>query len=97
MNKKTTGIIVAFIVGQITQLVIHGVELSVNMWANRQIPFCLAGGFVILVALMAGVMIASSRDEQPEHEKDVKKDYLFWARVPGKNKKVVEAVESGNE
>ena len=97
MNKKTTGIIVAFIVGQATQLVIHGVELSVNMWANRQIPFCLAGGFVILFALVSGVMIANSRDEQPEHEKDVKKDYLFWARIPGKKDRVVKTVESGNE
>lgn len=97
MNKKTTGIIVAFIVGQATQLVIHGVELSVNMWANRQIPFCLAGGFVILFALVSGVMIASIRDEQPAHEKNEKKDYLFWARVPGKKDEEEKSVESGNE
>lgn len=72
--KNTVKIIIAFIIGQIVQLVIHGMALSFNMWNNRQIPFCMAGGFVILFAVIAGAYIAREKEE-PKHEKT----YLDYA------------------
>lgn len=69
--KTTTKIILAYIIGQATQLVIHGFELSVSMWDSRQIPVCLAAGFLVLVAMMIGVYISNSENKKPEskHEK----------------------------
>lgn len=78
--KKTTGILVAYLLGQVTQLVIHGMCLSFNMWSNRQIPFCTAAGFIILFAVIAGVYISKPQDE-PKHKE--KKSYLDWAKIPG--------------
>lgn len=79
MNKPTK-LLIAYAVGQITQLVIHGMALSFNMWNNRQIPFCLAAGFVILFAVISGVWIASAK-EDGDHAAE-KKSYLDWAKVP---------------
>ncbi len=81
MSSNTVKILVAYVMGQATQLVIHGVVLANNMYNYRQIPFCLAGGFVILFAVISGVWIANSKSEskEPAHEK---KTYLDWAKIP---------------
>ena len=73
---KTTKIIVAYVAGQITQLVVHAIAL--NLWNSQQIPFCIAGGFVIFFALISGVFIA--RNTNGEHEEH--KSYLDWAKIP---------------
>lgn len=79
MGTKTIKILVAYVAGQITQLVVHGMCLNFNMWANRQIPFCMAAGFVIFFAILAGALIArNGKDEKPAHEKT----YKEWAQVP---------------
>ena len=79
---KTTKILLAFAAGQAVQLVIHGVVIANNMYNYRQIPFCLAGGFLILFAVMAGVWIAGSGMDKPAHAKE-KKTYFDWAKIPG--------------
>ena len=76
---KPTKLIVAYVLGQATQLVIHGMVLAYNMWNNRQIPFCMAAGFIVLFALIMGVYIAKPTEEEPKHEK---KTYLDWAEIP---------------
>ena len=76
MSNKTK-ILVAFVAGQATQLVVHGMALSFNMWNNRQIPFCLAAGFVVFFAILSGTLIATEKTE-PAHEKT----YKDWAKVP---------------
>lgn len=77
MGTKTK-ILVAYVAGQATQLVVHGMALSFNMWNNRQIPFCLAAGFVVFFAILSGVLIATEKTE-PAHEK---KSYLDYAKIP---------------
>ena len=57
--KSSTKILIAFVVGQATQLVIQAVTISFAMWDNRRIPFCIAAGFIIFVALLMGVRISA--------------------------------------
>ncbi len=76
MSNKTK-ILIAYVAGQATQLVVHGMALSFNMWNNRQIPFCMAAGFVVFFAILSGVLIATEKTE-PAHEKT----YKDWAKVP---------------
>ena len=45
-----------FIAGQAVQLLVHTIAL--NLWNHQQIPFCMAGGFVILFAALAGAWLA---------------------------------------
>lgn len=75
--KHTIKLIIAFVIGQATQLIIHAMCLSFNMYNYRQIPFCMAGGFVILFAVIAGAYIAKEKEE-PKHEKT----YLDYAEPP---------------
>lgn len=82
MGTKTITILVAYVAGQITQLVVHGMCLNFNMWSNRQIPFCMAAGFVIFFAILAGALISrSGGKEKPSHEKT----YKEYAEVPEEN------------
>ena len=66
--KNSTKILIAFALGQITQLVLQGVVISVNMWDNRRIPFCAAAGFVILFAVIMGVRIAAKETATVHYE-----------------------------
>lgn len=68
---KTTRVILAYAAGQATQVIIHAMCLNNNMYAYRQIPFCIAAGFVILFAILTGVFIAQKGledDYEPAHE-----------------------------
>ena len=78
VSLKTVSVIVAFVLGQATQLVIHGVCLANNMYNYRQIPFCLAGGFVILAAVIGGVVIAREQDDRLEREFKHEKSYMEY-------------------
>lgn len=69
--KQSAKVIVAFILGQAVQVICHAVAL--NLWAYRQIPFCLAGGFLVTVAVFLGTRIG--KEEKPV-------SYLDWAKVP---------------
>ena len=73
--KNSTKILIAYILGQITQLIIQGVCISFAMWDNRRIPFCLAAGFVIAFAVFMGVRI-SARETAIVH-----KSYKDYAEV----------------
>lgn len=69
LMKNSTKLIFAFVVGQITQLVMQGVVVSLNMWDSYRILFCSAAGFIVLFAVIMGVRIAS-RDEEKKSYKD---------------------------
>ncbi len=68
-------VIIAFTAGQALQLTIHAVAL--NLWNHQQIPFCAAGGFLVLVALIAGAW--GSLWTEPTVERET---YIQHARVP---------------
>ena len=77
MLNNTSKILIAYTLGQSTQLVIHGMALNFNMWNDRQIPFCIAAGFVILFAVISGVFISEDRSEKKAaHEKKSYSEYL---------------------
>ena len=57
--KASTKILIAFVLGQITQIVIQGVEISFAMWDNRRLAFAAAAGFVIFFAVLMGVRMAA--------------------------------------
>lgn len=80
--SKSTKLLIAFAVGQVTQLVLHGMVVSLNMWDNRRVVFCGAFGFVILFAAIVGVFIAGQQDAKLEKEYKEKKSYLEWAEIP---------------
>ena len=65
MANKTK-IIVAYLAGQATQVLIHAMCLNNNMYSYKQIPFCIAAGFVIFFALVMGIQIANGELVQPE-------------------------------
>lgn len=83
---KTLKVILAYVAGQATQLIIHAMCLNNNMYVYRQIPFCMAGGFVILFAVIAGAWLAS-RDEAADAKHN--KSYMDYAKVPESNKEMV--------
>ena len=93
-NKKVWGVLVAYGLGQVTQLVIHGVCLSNNMYNYRQIPFCIAGGFVILFAVIMGVVIAKQQDAKLDAEfskhSTPKKSYQDYAKIPVKEQRPID-------
>lgn len=80
--SRSTKLLIAFAVGQITQLVLHGMVVSLNMWDSRRVIFCGAFGFVILFAAIAGVFIAGQQDAKLEKEYKEKKTYFDWAEIP---------------
>lgn len=81
--SKSAKLLVAFAVGQITQLVLHAMVVSLSMWDNRRVMFCAAFGFVILFAAIVGTVIAKGQDVKLEREFGEKKSYLEWAEIAG--------------
>lgn len=71
MNKKTAKVMAAFIIGQIVQVICH--ILSKVSYMNRPVLFCIAAGFLIVIAVVAGITLADS--EKPAHQKT----YTEWA------------------
>lgn len=92
---KTLKVILAYVAGQATQLVIHAMCLNNNMYSYRQVPFCAAGGFVILFAVIAGAWLAS-KDEAAD-AKHGKKSYMDYAKVPESEEMVVNLFGKKNE
>lgn len=68
-------IIIAFAVGQIIQVVLHAT--CFNWWGKYQLPFCIAGGVIILAAVIAGAWLAYRGVEQqkPKSYADYAKEY----------------------
>lgn len=74
--SNTVKLIIAYTLGQITQLVIQAMCISMSMWDSRRTVFSIAAGFVILFALIAGAWIARDKDDkEPKHAKT----YLDYA------------------
>ena len=92
LSLRTVGVLFAFVMGQVVQLVLHGMVVSMSMWDNRRVIFCAAGGFVILAAVIAGVIIASEQDERLEREYKHEKAYLDYAEIPQKSNEVVSPI-----
>lgn len=69
---KGAGVLAAFVVGQATQIILHA--LSMNFWESSRIPFCTAAGFLVAVAVFAGMYIARPAPAM---------SYQDWAQVPG--------------
>lgn len=82
ITSNSFKLLIAFAVGQITQLVLQGMVVSLNMWDNKRVLFCSAFGFVILFAVISGVVIADKQDEKLERDYKEKKSYLDWAKIP---------------
>ena len=66
--RNSSKVIIAFVVGQITQLVLQGLVISLSMWDSRRIVFCSAAGFIILFAVLMGVRIASRETATAQYE-----------------------------
>lgn len=81
MSLRTLGVLLAFVLGQAVQLVLHGMVVSLSMWDNRRVIFCAAFGFVILAAVIAGVVIAGDQDEKLKREFEGKKTYMEYAEA----------------
>lgn len=85
--KKPIKLLAAYALGQITQLVLHGMVVSLSMWDNKRVVFCAAGGFIILFAAVVGVFISTDKSAG-EHAAE-KKSYLDWAKIPEDEAEVV--------
>lgn len=68
--SKNTKIILAFVAGQFVQVVAH--ILSKVSYMNRPVLFCAAAGFLILVAVVAGMYLGVHEDtpKRPKSYKD---------------------------
>ena len=87
MTNRTAKIIVAFLAGQVVQVVLHSVAMSCGMWDSKRISFCIAGGVLTLVILISGVLISGEGAEKiPEDEMT----YLDYAKVPEKREEVLD-------
>lgn len=63
-------VLIAFILGQAVQLIVHAVALNFNMWNSNQIPWCAAAGFIITVAVFAGIRIAVKEGKEEINRAD---------------------------
>lgn len=66
MNKKTAKVMAAFVVGQLVQIVLA--VLAKVSFMSKPILFCIAAGFLVVIAVVAGISLADSNRE-PEHQK----------------------------
>lgn len=76
MSNKTTKVMAAFVIGQIVQVILH--ILAKVSYMNRPVLFCISAGFLILIAVIAGVALADS-EKEPAH-----RTYKDWAKIPEK-------------
>ena len=72
MNSKTAKVMAAFVLGQLVQIVLA--VLAKVSFMSKPVMFCIAAGFLILLAVVAGITLADS-EKSPAHEKS----YKEWA------------------
>ena len=70
MSNKCKKYLAWFIAGQAVQLIAH--LLARVSWMNKPVLFCLAAGFLILVAVGVGMFVAGQEKQTP-------KSYRDWA------------------
>lgn len=68
--SKNTKIILAFVAGQFVQVVAH--ILSKVSYMNKPVLFCVAAGFLILVAVVSGMYLGVQEEtaKKPKSYKD---------------------------
>lgn len=76
MKKHTSGIILAFVIGQVVQIVLA--LFAQVAFINRPILFSIFAGFLILAAATAGVLIASA-DENKDAKHSRRMTYQEYA------------------
>ena len=66
--SKAELVVIAYLLGQATQLFLHWLCLANNLYLYRQITFCTIAGAVILVAIIIGTVIGEDKVyyEEPE-------------------------------
>jgi len=57
MSKTSTKIVIAFTLGQIAQIVFA--ILAKVSYMDRPVLFCAAAGFILLIAVFAGIWVAA--------------------------------------
>lgn len=78
MNKKTAKVMAAYLLGNIMQIVLQ--ILAKVSFMSRPILFCTAAGFLVVIAVVAGISLADSNRE-PERQKS----YREYAEEAGLN------------
>lgn len=66
MNKKTVKVMTAYLLGNLMQIVLQ--ILAKVSYMSRPILFCIAAGFLVVIAVVAGISLADSNRE-PERQK----------------------------
>ena len=82
MNKNVSTLLI-YAAGQATQIVIHAMCINNNMYSYKQIPFCIAAGFVLFFAVLSGILIAQKGNEEeyePAHEAPAHKPYIDFVK-----------------
>ena len=74
--KKTAKYLIAYIAGNIVQIILNA--LAKNTYMMHPIWFCIAAGFLVLAAIMGGVILSNSEKETVK-----KKSYADYAKIPG--------------
>lgn len=72
MSKTTAKVLSAYIIGNIMQIVLA--VLAKVSYMSRPILFCVSAGFLVLIAIIAGITLADS-EKKPEHRQKSYKDY----------------------
>ena len=73
MSKKTASIMVAFILGQFTQIVLA--ILAKVSFMSKPILFSVAAGFLIVIAVVAGITLEADSGETKHEKVKSYKDY----------------------
>lgn len=72
MNKKTAKVMAAYILGNAIQIILA--ILAKVSYMSKPILFCIAAGFLVVIAVVAGITLADS-EKSLAHEKS----YKEWA------------------
>ena len=59
---------IAYGLGQVTQLIIHYICLANNLYVYRQIPFCVIAGVVLMGAILIGTLLGEQSTYTGAHE-----------------------------
>lgn len=73
MSKRTTAIMSAFIMGQIVQIVLA--VLAKVSYMSKPILFCIAAGFLVVIAVVSGIVLESDKGETKHEKVKSYKDY----------------------
>lgn len=73
MSKRTTAIMSAFIMGQIVQLILA--VLAKVSFMSKPILFCIAAGFLVVIAVVSGIVLESDNGKTKHEKAKSYKDY----------------------